>query len=214
MTLSLFEDEDPWSEELAPGAVLLHHFASSREHDLWESLRAITKMSEFRHMTTTRGHSLSVGMTSCGTVGWVSDQRGYRYQTRDPLTTRPWPELPEVFRDLAKGAAQSAGYESFEPDTCLINRYQPGAKMGLHQDKNESEFNHPIVSVSLGLPATFQFGGFERGDKPQKVPLQHGDVVVWGGPSRLRYHGILTLKPGTHPLTGDCRINLTFRRAR
>lgn len=213
MTLSLFEDEEPWKEELAPGASLLHHFASSLDAELWDALQTIILTSDFRHMTTSRGHSMSVGMTSCGAVGWVSDRKGYRYEVCDPQTNRPWPEMPQVFLDLASRAAQRGGFQNFDPDTCLINRYLPGAKMGLHQDKDEQDFSQPIVSVSLGLPATFQLGGLERTDKPRKIVLRHGDVVVWGGPSRLLYHGILTLKSGQHPLTGECRINLTFRKA-
>ncbi len=213
MTLSLFENEDPWQEELAPGASLLHHFANSIDGEIWEAVNTVAKTCDFRHMTTTRGHSLSVAMTSCGNVGWVSDGRGYRYETSDPQSQKPWPAMPSVFLDLAGRAARTAGYPDFEPDTCLINRYLPGAKMGLHQDKDENNFTHPIVSVSLGLPATFQLGGLERTDKPKKITLQHGDVAVWGGLSRLYYHGILTLKPGHHALTGECRINLTFRRA-
>lgn len=156
---------------------------------------------------------MSAAMSACGQVGWVTDQRGYRYQAEDPESGNPWPAMPGVFRRLAAEAAQDAGYPGFEPDACLINRYQRGAKMGLHQDRDERDFSQPIVSVSLGLPMVFQFGGRKRSDRPLKVPLAHGDVVVWGGPSRLNYHGVLTLKTGHHPLTGPYRYNLTFRRA-
>lgn len=153
-------------------------------------------------------------MSCCGKLGWVTDSRGYRYQEEDPESGRAWPVMPEAFRELARSAAETAGFDGFDPDACLINRYQPGAKMGLHQDKDEEDFSQPIVSVSLGLPIVFQFGGLKRSERPVRVPLCHGDVVVWGGPARMRYHGVLTLKAGEHPLTGGYRYNLTFRRAR
>jgi len=156
---------------------------------------------------------MSVAMTNCGRLGWVSDRRGYRYATLDPDSDRPWPAMPEPLRRLGREAAASAGFPDFEPDACLINRYQPGARMSLHQDCNERDFTQPIVSISLGLPAVFLFGGPQRSDRPLRVPLEHGDVVVWGGPARLRYHGVAPLKDGLHPLTGPCRINLTLRVA-
>lgn len=157
---------------------------------------------------------MSAAMTNCGCWGWFTDRRGYRYTEVDPLSGNRWPDMPECFRFLATEAADKAGYPGFQPDACLINRYEPGAKMGLHQDKDETDFSHPIVSVSLGLPVTFLFGGWVRTDKPQKVLLQHGDVVVWGGESRLKFHGVSAVKDGHHPLTGQCRINLTFRKAK
>lgn len=157
---------------------------------------------------------MSVGMTNCGSLGWVTDRRGYRYEAEDPLSGQPWPAMPPVFRELAEQAAHQAGYPEFRPDACLINRYEPKAKMSLHQDKDEADFAQPIVSVSLGLPATFQFGGMHRSDPVAKIQLNHGDVVVWGGVDRLRYHGILPLKSGEHPRLGAVRVNLTFRRAR
>ena len=156
---------------------------------------------------------MSVAMTNCGDLGWVTDQQGYRYQPISPETLRQWPAMPDLFRTLAIHAAREAGFSDFMPDACLINRYQIGAKMSLHQDKDEEDFGQPIVSISLGLPAVFQFGGLERSDKTQRVNLPHGDIVVWGGPARLRYHGILPLKAGEHPLTGQYRFNLTFRKA-
>lgn len=152
-------------------------------------------------------------MTNCGDFGWSTDARGYQYSGQDSVTGRRWPPMPDRFRSLAVACAQEAGFTGFNPDACLINRYEPGAKLSLHQDKDEEDLKQPIVSVSLGLPAVFQFGGFERGEATQRVLLEHGDVVVWGGPSRLRYHGILPLKPGIHPRTGAFRFNLTFRRA-
>jgi len=174
----------------------------------------VAEQAQFRQMQTPGGHTMSVAMTCCGDWGWVTDAGGYRYQQTDPLSGEPWPLMPAVFRSLAAKAASAGGYSGFEPDACLVNRYAPGAKMGLHQDKDEDDFDQPIVSVSLGTPAMFQFGGARRSDRPQRVPLEHGDVVVWGGPARLRYHGVLTLKQALHSLTGACRYNLTFRRAR
>ncbi|TBR30626.1 MAG: DNA oxidative demethylase AlkB, partial [Reyranella sp.] len=156
---------------------------------------------------------MSVAMTNCGAAGWVTDRTGYRYQARDPQTGAPWPAMPPEFLELAAEAAAAAGFATVVPDACLINRYEPGAKLSLHQDKDEADFAHPIVSVSLGLPATFQFGGAKRGDPVRKITLEHGDVVVWGGPSRLFHHGVLTLKSGEHPLTGCRRFNLTLRKA-
>jgi alkylated DNA repair protein (DNA oxidative demethylase) len=153
-------------------------------------------------------------MTNCGQFGWVTDRTGYRYEEMDPETGQRWPAMPPLFSLLAANAARAAGFAPFCADGCLINRYEPGARMTLHQDKNERDFDQPIVSVSLGLPAIFQFGGFERGDKTTRISVLHGDVIVWGGPARLRYHGIAPLKQGTHPLLGDYRYNLTFRRAR
>ena len=164
-------------------------------------------------MVTPGGQTMSVAMTNCGYAGWVSDRKGYRYDHLDPLTGEPWPQMPVPFLNLARQAAVEVGYNNFEPDACLINRYVPGARLTLHQDRNEQDFDAPIVSVSLGLPAKFLFGGLKRSDRPQRIMLHHGDVVVWGGPSRLAYHGVDTLKDGEHPTTGRCRINLTFRRA-
>lgn len=211
----LFADEFPAPDArtLCEGAVLLTGFARSREQALLDAIEQVAAAAPFRQMQTPGGHTMSVAMTNCGDQGWVTDRRGYRYQTTDPEQASAWPPMPPVFRQLALEAASEAGFRGFDPDVCLINRYQPGARMGLHQDRDERDFSQPIVSVSLGTPVTFQLGGLERRDKPVRVPLQHGDVVVWGGPARLRYHGVLTLKRGTHPLTGDLRYNLTFRRA-
>lgn len=164
-------------------------------------------------MYTPGGLRMSVAMTNCGTLGWVTDNRGYRYQTIDPNTGNPWPAMPAAFLALAQDAAKQAGFRNFIPDACLINRYEPGARMTLHQDKNERDFHQPIVSVSLGLPATFLFGGDTRNQRPTRVALEHGDVVVWGGPARLRFHGVLPIKDGEHPTLGRHRINLTFRKA-
>lgn len=215
-TGSLFtgmDDAAPTEVQLGPGAVLLRGFAGSEAAALLAALRQVVAQAPFRHMVTPGGHQMSVAMTNCGAFGWITDRRGYRYESRDPETGLPWPAMPEVFLQLAGTAAARGGFDGFVPDACLINRYDPGAKMSLHQDRNEWDFDYPIVSVSLGLPATFQFGGFERKETPRRIALSHGDVVVWGGPARLRYHGILPLKVGEHPLVGRHRINLTFRKA-
>lgn len=216
MTLDLFEQSppEPWAEAVCEGAVVLRRFASACSADLLAAIAQLAERAPFRQMQTPGGHTMSVAMTSCGDWGWVTDTRGYRYQTEDPLSGQQWPAMPDSFRALAAEAAEAAGFPNFEPDSCLVNRYLPGAKMGLHQDRNEGDFHQPIVSVSLGTPAMFQFGGLRRSDRPVRIPLEHGDVVVWGGPARLRYHGVLTLKAAEHPLTGACRYNLTFRRAR
>jgi DNA oxidative demethylase len=214
MTADLFdESEAPWVEPLGDGAVVLRRFARAMAPDLLNAINQVTGQAPLRQMKTPGGHTMSAAMACCGTWGWVTDRQGYRYQQTDPLTDEPWPTMPDAFSNLARQAAAQAGYPNFQPDACLINRYLPGAKMGLHQDKDEADFTQPIVSVSLGAPIVFQFGGNRRSDRPQKVPLEHGDVVVWGGTSRLRYHGVLTLKSVEHPLTGACRYNLTFRRA-
>lgn len=197
---------------LADSAVVLAGFALSDAPALLAAIDAITAAAPFRHLVTPGGHTMSVGMTNCGAYGWVSDRRGYRYSKTDPLSDKPWPALPALFTQVAQSAAQAAGFADYRPEACLINRYAPGAKLSLHQDKDEEDDQAPIVSVSLGLPAVFQFGGLARSDKIRRVELLHGDVVVWGGPSRMAYHGILPLKEGHHPATGACRINLTFRR--
>ncbi len=212
MTPDLFSDELR-DIALAPGATLLSGFARSCDSALVDRLTDVVALAPLRHMTTPGGRRMSVAMTNCGALGWVTDSTGYRYDPRDPLTGRPWPPMPAAFFDLAVQAAARAGFTAFAPDACLINRYEPGARLSLHQDKNERDFGAPIVSVSLGLPATFLFGGDSRADRPRRFPLSHGDVVVWGGPARLRYHGVLPLEEGDHPLLGACRINLTLRRA-
>ena len=207
-------ENEPRNVQLAPGAVLLTGFARSFETPLLAAASSVVECAPFRHLVTPGGHRMSVAMTSCGTAGWVSDRTGYRYTAIDPETRQPWPPMPDAFVDLALRAADKAGYVNFRPDACLINRYGPGAKLSLHQDKDELDFNAPIVSVSLGLPATFLFGGLNRNDKTARYRLAHGDVVVWGGPARLAYHGVLPLADGDHPLLGSQRINLTFRKTR
>jgi len=194
--------------------VLLRGFAKPVEGELIADLRDIVAQAPFRHMVTPGGHSMSVAMTNCGRVGWVTDRTGYRYDTKDPETGNPWPAMPPSFCELAGQAAAEAGFDKFSPDACLINRYEPGARMSLHQDKDEHDFGAPIVSVSLGLPAIFMFGGLQRSDRPRRFRLEHGDIAVWGGPARLAFHGVASLAEGEHALMGRQRINLTFRRAR
>ncbi len=205
---------DESAETLAEGATVLRGFARPEAVTLMETLQAVLAAAPFRHMVTPGGFRMSVAMSNCGRAGWVTDRTGYRYDPIDPMTGRPWPSMPAAFRSLAARAAAAAGFPGFEPDACLINRYEPGAKLSLHQDKNERDFANPIVSVSLGLPATFQFGGLTRTAPVVKFALRHGDVAVWGGPSRLCYHGVTELKDGEHEKLGCKRINLTFRRAR
>jgi len=217
MTMDLFEDaaesDVPMQEPLEPGAVVLRHFANAREAELLAAVQEVIEQAPLRHMVTPGGFRMSVAMTNCGALGWVTDRTGYRYDAIDPDSERPWPRMPTAFTRLAADAASQAGFRNFVPDACLVNRYEPGTRLSLHQDRNERDFSQPIVSVSLGIPAVFLFGGPRRADKARRVPLVHGDVVVWGGPARLNYHGVLPLKEGTHPLLGPCRVNLTFRKA-
>jgi alkylated DNA repair protein (DNA oxidative demethylase) len=218
-TLELFAESGsgqsqlPAYASLAPGATLLRGLAVPVAAVLMEDLQGVLDRAPWRHMFTPGGLRMSVAMSNCGDLGWVSDRSGYRYVTVDPDHGRCWPAMPGSLVALAKLAAAHAGFSGFEPDACLLNRYEPGARLTLHQDRNERDFSQPIVSVSLGLPAVFVFGGPKRSDKTMRVPLTHGDVVVWGGPARLHHHGVLAIKDGEHSLTGACRINLTFRRA-
>ncbi|WP_456769673.1 DNA oxidative demethylase AlkB [Bradyrhizobium sp. USDA 3650] len=217
MMADLFDnvaEAQPSREQIADGAVLLRGFVKPIESELIEAVRAIVAQSPFRRMTTPGGHLMSVAMTNCGERGWITDHTGYRYDPIDPRTGAPWPAMPPVLRDLALRAAEQGGFTGFAPDACLVNRYEPGTRLSLHQDKDELDYSAPIVSVSLGLPATFLFGGLARNDKPRRFRLIHGDVVVWGGPSRLAYHGVAPLADGEHALLGRKRINLTFRKVR
>ena len=201
-------------ERITDGAFLLRGFALDYVSALLPEITRITAAAPFRHLETAGGFRMSVAMTNCGSLGWVSDRRGYRYTEQDPLSGQLWPSMPAEFLKVAADAAQAAGFHNFEPDACLINCYKPGARLTLHQDKDESALSAPIVSVSLGLPAVFLFGGNSRKDKQCRIPLQHGDVVVWGGPARLYYHGVSPLKDGYHSALGGQRLNLTFRRAK
>jgi DNA oxidative demethylase len=216
-TLSLGLDEPArvaGSTRLGPAAAVLTAFAQSRAAELLAGIHDICGRSPLRHMLTPGGWKMSVAMTNCGEAGWVADRTGYRYDRIDPQTARAWPPMPASFRALATAAAAEAGFVGFIPDACLINQYRPGARLSLHQDRNEVDLTAPIVSVSLGLPAVFLWGGHKRADRSVRVPLMHGDVVVWGGVDRLRFHGVHSLGDGTHPQTGAVRYNLTFRKAR
>lgn len=216
-TFDLFADAEPEQqprrEQIGEQSYVLRGFALSWLERLLPALEEVLAAAPFRQMVTPGGFTMSVALSSCGQFGWTTDRSGYRYTRLDPDTAKPWPMMPEVFFQLAQAAAQAAGFTGFAPDSCLINRYIPGAKMSLHQDKDEHSYAAPIVSVSLGLPAMFLFGGFARSDKSQRVPLFHGDIVVWGGVDRLRYHGVLPIKDGHHPKLGEQRINFTFRTA-
>ena len=203
--------DDPIS--LGDGAMILRGLAAPRAGVLADALSRVTQAAPFRHMVTAGGRTLQVAMTNCGRLGWTTSRHGYRYTTDDPITGDDWPAMPTCFAALAVDAATAAGYPAFASDACLINRYDPGTRLSLHQDRNERDFSYPIVSVSLGVPAIFLFGGHERSARPQRVKLAHGDVVVWGGASRLRYHGIARLRTAFHPFAGNQRINLTFRKA-
>jgi alkylated DNA repair protein (DNA oxidative demethylase) len=211
-TLDLFSDSLR-SVPLDNGAVLLGGFALPVATALLQAINDVVRAAPLRHMVTPGGLPMSVAMSNCGSAGWVSDRRGYRYAAIDPDSGLQWPEMPQVFSDLATSAAQAAGFPRFVADACLVNRYQPGTRLTLHQDKNEHDFTQPIVSVSLGLPAVFLWGGQKRAGRAQRIPLEHGDVVVWGGPSRLNFHGVQPLADGIHALTGRVRYNLTFRCA-
>lgn len=215
ITFDLFADVEPEPsprrEQIGEQSWVLRGFALPWLEQLLPALDKVLAVAPFRQMVTPGGFTMSAALSSCGTWGWTTDRNGYRYSRLDPQTAAPWPAMPEAFLALAQAAAQAASFADFVPDSCLINRYIPGAKMSLHQDKDEASYSAPIVSVSLGLPAMFLFGGFERGDKSQRVPLLHGDIVVWGGVDRLRYHGVLPIKPGQHPRLGEQRINFTFR---
>lgn len=216
MTRSLFDDPPtPYEapEFIAPGAVLLRGFACDTADALAQGIKQVIASAPFRHLITPGGRTMSVGMTNCGALGWVSDKTGYRYERTDPLSGQPWPPMPGDFLAFAARAATEAGFNGFRPDACLINRYEPGARLSLHQDSDEADLAAPIVSVSLGLPAIFLFGGLQRNDRPARWRLTHGDVVVWGGPSRLAFHGVAPLADGDHPQLGRQRLNLTFRRA-
>ena len=215
MTAALFYapaaavDRDP----IGVQAVVLRGFALRYVDEILPALEIVEEASPFRHMVTPGGFTMSVALTNCGALGWTTDRRGYRYTSTDPFTGKQWPPMPDSFVGLARAAASAVGFDRFEPDACLVNRYVPGSRLSLHQDKNERDFEAPIVSVSLGIRAIFLFGGMSRNDRPARVPLLHGDVAVWGGADRMRYHGVMPLKKDRHPFLGEQRINFTFRKA-
>ena len=211
----LFADDpaEPTLLRLGRQAVLLRGLALAQADALIQAVQQVASQAPWRHMLTPGGKPMSVATTGCGPLSWVTDSRGYRYVAHDPLSGLPWPAMPAALALLAHAAALQAGFARFEPDACLINRYAPGARMSLHQDRDERDLAAPIVSVSLGLPAVFLWGGATRAERALRVPLRHGDVVVWGGVDRLRYHGVMPIAPGEHPATGACRINLTLRKA-
>jgi DNA oxidative demethylase len=211
---TLFEDDAtaPSCERLEEGAVVLRGFATADAAVLVQGVAEVTRAAPFRHLVTPGGYTMSVAMTNCGRVGWVSDRTGYRYDPVDPATGLPWPPMPPAFLDLAVRAGAEGGFPNYNPDACLINRYVAGSKLSLHQDRDEKDQWAPIVSVSLGLPAVFLWGGKRRADPVRRIRVESGDVVVWGGPARFVYHGVAPLKEGEHPLTGTARINLTFRK--
>ena len=201
----------PAVEPVRDGAVLLRGFA--RDPAILAAVLRVQREARPRRMTTPGGYTMSVAMTSCGDLGWVADHTGYRYDAIDPASGRRWPAMPSILRTLATDAAAAAGFPAFIPDSCLINLYEPGARLSLHQDRDERDLSQPIVSVSLGLSAVFLFGGLWRKDPTRSIALAHGDVLVFGGPARLAFHGVRPLKAGDHPRLGARRINLTFRRA-
>lgn len=216
LTLDLFGSDDPAQHgrvALGPQSVVLRGYALPAVEALLAGVDAVTAQAPFRQMVTPGGYTMSVALTNCGELGWTTDARGYRYSRIDPQTGQPWPAMPDAFRQLAQDAAREAGFPGFSPDACLVNRYEPGSRLSLHQDRNERDYGAPIVSVSLGMPALFLFGGDARGDRAARVPLFHGDVVVWGGVDRLRFHGVMPLKDLPHPRLGSRRINFTLRKA-
>jgi alkylated DNA repair protein (DNA oxidative demethylase) len=217
MTGDLFDglpDPNPRQLPLADGAVLLRGFARDADHALFSAVKEVIAQAPLRHLITPGGYRMSVSMTCCGQLGWVSDRSGYRYDPIDPASGLAWPAIPAALLDVAMDAASHAGFENFLPDACLINCYEPGARLSLHQDRHERDAAAPIVSISLGLPAAFLFGGTQRSDRAQRYRLAHGDVAVWGGPARFAFHGIAPLADGHHPMLGRRRINVTFRKVR
>jgi alkylated DNA repair protein (DNA oxidative demethylase) len=209
----IFPTYEPATVAIGTSAFVLRGFAVGFVPDLLPALDACARRSDYRHMSTPGGDTMSVAMTNCGRLGWITDRHGYRYSDVDPLTGQSWPAMPAILLRLATCAAAEAGFVEFVPDACLMNRYAPGSRLSLHQDRDETDFDAPIVSVSLGMAAVFLFGGHQRSDKPARIPLVHGDVVVWGREDRLRFHGVMPIKTPPHPLLGNQRINLTCRKA-
>jgi alkylated DNA repair protein (DNA oxidative demethylase) len=205
------EPNEPSTEYPAEGVTLLRAFCREDAPQIYEAIRQIEAISPFRQMVVPGGHTMSVAMTNCGELGWTTDRSGYRYTSVDPMTGAAWPAMPEILLSLGRRAAAEGGFAGFQPNGCLINRYAVGSRLSLHQDRNERDYSQPIVSVSLGLPATFLLGTLRRADTPRRIRVEHGDVLVWGGPARLIFHGVAPIRAGHDPLTGGYRINLTFR---
>jgi DNA oxidative demethylase len=214
--VDLFDDLPLLAEDLhtvlAPGAVLMRAFGRADDVDILQAVESVIAQAPLRHLQTPGGYTMSIQTTRCGSMGWVSEPGGYRYAPSNPSTRAPWPAMPQCLLDFAVRAATEAGYPDFVPDSCMINQYLPGNKLGLHQDRDERDLRAPVVSLSLGLPAIFLFGGLQRTGKTQRYRLAHGDVVVWGGPSRLAFHGVLPVADGDHALVGRRRVNVTFRK--
>jgi DNA oxidative demethylase len=214
--VDLFDDLPLLAEDLhtviAPGAVLMRAFGRADDVDILQAVESVIAQAPLRHLQTPGGYTMSIQTTRCGSMGWVSEPGGYRYAPSNPSTRAPWPAMPQCLLDFAVRAATEAGYPDFVPDSCMVNQYLPGNKLGLHQDRDERDLRAPVVSLSLGLPAIFLFGGLQRTGKTQRYRLAHGDVVVWGGPSRLAFHGVLPVADGDHALVGRRRVNVTFRK--
>jgi DNA oxidative demethylase len=214
--VDLFDDLPLPTEDLqtalAPGALLMRGFGRGGDVDILQAVESVIAQAPLRHLQTPGGYTMSIQTTRCGSMGWVSEPGGYRYAASNPGTQQPWPAMPPCLLDFAVRAATEAGYPDFVPDSCMINQYLPGTKLGLHQDRDERDLRAPVVSLSLGLPAIFLFGGLQRAGKTQRYRLAHGDVVVWGGPSRLAFHGVLPVAEGDHALLGRRRVNVTFRK--
>ena len=199
---------EPTHEELYPGAVLMRGLALPQDREFFAAMESIIAAAPLHHAVTPGGLPMGVMVTDCG------DSRAFanRWDAANTPGKQPWPRMPRVLYDFAIRCANRSGFPLFRPDACHINRYHAGIKLGLHQDRHEIDLNQPIVSISLGLECIFLLGGLQRTDKARHILLEHGDVIVWGGPSRMRFHGVQPLKPGSHPLTGPYRYNLTFRR--
>ena len=199
------------TERLGEGIVLWR--AAIDEARYAATIARLALEAPFRHMLTPGGRQMSVAITNCGSMGWVSDTHGYRYSATDPDSSMPWPAIPPDWLHDASHAAFRCGFSGFTPDACLINRYEIGNRMGSHQDRNEVDFTQPVVSMSIGLPAEFTFHGASRAGTAGRVDLHSGDILVWGGPARLYFHSVRPIRAGVHPLCGALRYNLTFRRA-
>jgi len=199
---------EPTHEEIFPGATLMRGLAQAQDGEFLEAMQGVLSAAPLHHATTPTGLPMGVMVSDCGTP----EAFRRRWDPANPAVRQMWPPMPRALLDFSLRCAVRAGFPLFRPDTCHVNRYQAGTKLGLHQDRHECDMSQPIVSVSFGLECVFLLGGLERTDSPKRILLEHGDVIVWGGPSRMRFHGVQPLKPGHHPLTGPYRYNLTFRK--